>query len=146
MLLYNNGSFSTETESDMMALCGFINCESEFGTGFVKDDIYRTDNPSDGYYYELELPECYGDLEESLRNIANKCIKNHVNAKFHIEYFGDYEGAYIFDGKRFDNFSKEDLDVHNASTSDLVSELNSRGCKIYVYHEYNDSEAFGEMK
>ena len=67
-----------------------------------------------------------------------------------VEYYGDFEGAYVLENGVFEDYCKEALDVRYAETLDLEYELERRGARpvpyahllaVFQRYVYTDAEA-----
>lgn len=69
-MYYNNGTFETENEETMKELLRIID-EVGLGTATCSEsDLYRLDDK-----FCLELTDCIGDIEISLKEIVDACEK-----------------------------------------------------------------------
>ena len=110
MTYYNNGTFETEDEETMKELLRIID-EVGLGTATCGEaDQYRLD---DKFY--LELTDCIGDIEVSLKEIVDVCEKADLKISFLITYCGDAEGAYSYLNGVYETLGEEELHLRNVS-------------------------------
>lgn len=82
-MYYNNGTFETENEETMKELLRIID-EVGLGTATCSEsDLYRLDDK-----FCLELTDCIGDIEISLKEIVDACEKADLKISFYITYCG----------------------------------------------------------
>ena len=122
MTYYNNGTFETEDEETMKELLRIID-EVGLGTATCGEaDQYRLD---DKFY--LELTDCIGDIEVSLKEIVDVCEKADLKISFLITYCGDAEGAYSYLNGVYETLGEEELHLRNVSNESLFAEIARRG-------------------
>ena len=122
MTYYNNGTFETEDEETMKELLRIID-EVGLGTATCGEaDQYRLD---DKFY--LELTDCIGDIEVSLKEIVDVCEKADLKISFLITYCGDAEGAYSYLNGVYETLGEEELHLRNVSNESLIAEIARRG-------------------
>ena len=113
-MYYNNGTFETENEETMKELLRIID-EVGLGTATCSEaDLYRLDDK-----FCLELTDCIGDIEISLKEIVDACEKADLKISFYITYCGD-AGVY-------ETLDEEELHLHNVSNEALIAEIARRG-------------------
>lgn len=122
MTYYNNGTFETENEETMKELLRIID-EVGLGTATCSEaDLYRLDDK-----FCLELTDCIGDIEISLKEIVDACEKADLKISFYITYCGDAEGAYSYRNGVYETLDEEELHLHNLSNEALIAEIARRG-------------------
>ena len=122
MTYYNNGTFETEDEETMKELLRIID-EVGLGTATCGEaDQYRLD---DKFY--LDLTDCIGDIEVSLKEIVDVCEKADLKISFLITYCGDAEGAYSYLNGVYETLGEEELHLRNVSNESLIAEIARRG-------------------
>ena len=81
---------------------------------------------------EIGIEDVYGDIENKLDRVVDKCRALGISLSGEIDYSGDVEGRYII-GQKVEDLSKGEFIIREASVSTLLKELERRG--VYLMNE-----------
>lgn len=81
---------------------------------------------------EIDIEDVYGDIENKLDRVVDKCRALGISLSGEVDYTGDAEGKYVI-GESIEDLSKEECAIRDASVSTLLKELERRG--VYVKNE-----------
>ncbi len=78
----------------------------------------------------VEFSDALGYLGEDLSSLCALAAQNGLSLSGELEYYGDYEGAYIVEDNKFEDVSRFDYELRHASDDVLFEELRRRGYTI----------------
>lgn len=81
---------------------------------------------------EIGIEDVYGDIENKLDRVVDRCNVLGISLSGEVDYTGDAEGKYVI-GESIEDLSKEEGTIRDASVSTLLKELERRG--VYVKNE-----------
>lgn len=81
---------------------------------------------------EIGIEDVYGDIENKLDRVVDRCNVLGISLSGEVDYTGDAEGKYVI-GESIEDLSKEECAIRDASVSTLLKELERRG--VYVKNE-----------
>ena len=81
---------------------------------------------------EIGIEDVYGDIENKLDRVVDKCRALGISLSGEIDYSGDAEGRYVI-GQKVEDLSKGEFIIREASVSTLLKELERRG--VYLKNE-----------
>lgn len=137
MTIYNDGCFCAKTMEDMEKLIRILNEETEL----FQDYLTEEDVIKNKYTNELQIYIEYGlmgNIENQLEDVAKKCKEEKLNATFGINYGGDYEGRYIFDGNEFASLTQEEAIIYDADDKEIIEEARRRGLTLKEKAPHNE--------
>lgn len=95
----------------------------------VEEGIYSSLNIDE---QEIDIEDVYGDIENKLDRVVDKCRALGISLSGEIDYSGDAEGRYVI-GKSIEDLSKEECAIRDATVFTLLEELKRRG--VYIKNE-----------
>ena len=105
----------------------------------VEEEIYSSLDIVPVYdEQEIGIEEVYGDIENKLDRVVDKCRALGISLSGEIDYSGDAEGKYVI-GKSIEDLSKEECAIRDATVFTLLEELKRRG--VYIKNETSTKPA-----
>lgn len=87
---------------------------------------------------EIGIGDVYGDIENKLDRVVDKCNVLGISLSGEVDYTGDAEGKYVI-GKSIEDLSKEECAIRDATVFTLLEELKRRG--VYIKNEASTKPA-----
>lgn len=91
---------------------------------------------------EIGIEDVYGDIENKLDRVVDKCNVLGISLSGEVDYTGDAEGKYVIGktiGKNIEDLSKKECAIRDATVFTLLEELKRRG--VYIKNETSTKPA-----